>query len=208
MQFLKTLLDLVFPPRCQACRAISEELLCEECLARINYLEPSAFVHAVGVYEGPLKKAIWRFKFDNKPELAAPLGKLMARYLEQHLNTKELDLFIPVPLHEKKKRQRGYNQAELLSLELTKALDLPTISGLLFRTRETHHQFDLPRAERYHNVKDAFQVKGAALLVGKKVLLVDDIYTTGSTIAECTRALKEAGAEKIHVLTLSCALEG
>jgi ComF family protein len=132
----------------------------------------------------------------------------MAKYLKNHLNLNEIDFFIPVPLHPEKQKERGFNQAELLALELTWLFDIPTVSGLLFRTKETRHQFDLPKAERFRNVKGAFEVKGAGFLSGKNVLLIDDIYTTGSTIAECTRVLKEAGARKIHVLTLSCALEG
>lgn len=132
----------------------------------------------------------------------------MSKYLKHHLNEQQIDFFVPIPLHENKQRSRGFNQAELLSLELTRHFDIPTVSGLLFRIKETHQQFDLPRNERFKNIKGAFEVKGANFLSGKNILLIDDIYTTGSTVAECTRVLKEAGASKIYVLTLSCALEG
>ncbi len=207
MQFIKTVLDLVFPPRCQVCRGIGKEALCRECESRIQYLQPSAFIHSVGVYEDVLKSAILRFKFKKRTQLAEPLGMLMVRYLSRHLDTSRLDFIVPVPLHKKRLNVRGFNQSELLAHVLTGYYKVPTVSGLLFRTKDTLPQFNLPRAERLKNVKGAFEVKGKGLLKDRNVLLIDDIYTTGFTISECTRALKDNGARSVHVLTLSRALK-
>jgi ComF family protein len=206
MQFIKAFLDLIFPPRCEVCRGLGPEALCEKCQKKINFLSPSAFIHSVGVYEGPLKTAIQRFKFKKKINLAEPLGVLLVKYLSHNLDMNLVDLIVPVPLHERRVRERGFNQAELLSHTITKYYDVPTVSGALFRTRETHPQFDLPRAERIKNVRGAFEVKGGSLLRDRSLLLLDDIYTTGSTVSECTRVLKAAGARQVHVLTLSRAI--
>jgi len=206
MQFLKSVLDLIFPPRCEACRSLGPEAFCDDCVKKINYLSPSAFSHSVGVYEGPLKQALHRFKFKKKVRLAEPLGALLVKYLSRNLDMNRIDLIIPVPLHEKRQRARGFNQAELLSHVLTKYYDVPTVSGLLFRIKATHPQFDLPRAERIKNVRGAFAVKGGPLIKDKNILLVDDILTTGSTVSECTRVLKASGATSVHILTLSRAV--
>ena len=203
MQFIKSLLDLIFPPRCEVCRAIGQEELCENCIKKITFLRPSAFVHSVGAYEGTLKSAILRFKFKKKLDLAGPLGILMVKYLSRHLDMNGIDFIVPVPLHIKRFKQRGFNQSELLAHVVTRYYDVPTVSGLLFRARQTHPQFDLPRTERFKNIKGAFEVKGANLLKSKSILLLDDIYTTGSTVSECTRVLRENGANNVHVLTLS-----
>lgn len=203
MQFIKTLLDLVFPPRCEVCRTLGPGGLCKNCEKKITLLTPSAFIHSVGAYEGPLKTAILKFKFRKKMNLAEPLGTLMVKYLSRGLDMNNIDFLIPVPLHLKRLKQRGFNQSELLAHVITKYYNVPTVSGLLFRIKDTHPQFNLPRTERFKNVRGAFDVKGGSFLKGKNILLIDDIYTTGSTISECTRALKENGANKVHVLTLS-----
>ncbi len=203
MQFLRILLDIVFPPRCEVCRRMGAEALCESCEKKITFLRPTAFIHSVGIYESALKSAILRFKFKKRANLAEPLGILLVKYINHNLDMNDVDFIVPVPLHERRLRERGFNQSELLAHVITKYYDVPTISGLLFRARETHPQFDLPRTERLKNVRGAFEVKGSNLLKEKNLLLLDDIYTTGSTVSECTRVLKEGGAQKVHVLTLS-----
>jgi len=206
MDLFKTILDLIFPPRCEVCRGLGPETFCENCRKKISFLRPSAFTHSVGIYEGALKSAIWRFKFKKRTALADPLGVLMVKYLNHHLEMNEIDLVVPVPLHERRLRERGFNQSELLSHVISKYYDIPTVSGVLFRTKETHPQFDLPREQRLRNVRGAFELKGASLLKDRDILLVDDIYTTGSTVSECTYVLKSGGARKVHVLTLSRAV--
>lgn len=203
MQFLKSFLDLIFPPHCEACRGLGPEAFCAECVKNVTYLTPSAFSHSVGEYAGSLKKAIHRFKFKGKTRLAEPLGILLVKYLSRNLDMNQVDLIVPVPLHEKRMKERGFNQAELLSLVLTKYYDVPTVAGTLFRVKHTHPQFDLPRADRFKNIRGAFEVKGGQIVGDKNILLVDDILTTGSTVGECTRVLKSAGARAVHILTLS-----
>jgi len=166
-------------------------------------LTPSIFFHAVGEYDGVLKKAIKRFKFKKRKKLAGPLGMLLVEYLNRHLWKNHLDMIIPVPLHTKRLSERGFNQTELLALKITEHCHIPTVSGLLFRKRDTKPQFDLPKQQRLFNLRGAFVVRGKKLIQDKNILLLDDIYTTGATTAECTKALKAAGAKSVHILTLS-----
>ncbi|MFC1495872.1 ComF family protein [Candidatus Margulisiibacteriota bacterium] len=202
----ESILDLIFPPKCETCFTFVNEPICKKCLSKISYLKPAAFINAVGEYEGVLKKSIKRFKFKKRGRLAKPLSLLMSNYINHHLWKKSIDLLIPVPLHEKRLQERGFNQSELLCLNITKTLNLPTVAGVLFRKKNTHPQFDLKKRERYHNIKGAFEIKGSPLIKEKNILLIDDILTTGSTVRECTSELKSAGAKSVQILALSRAL--
>ncbi len=203
---INQVLDVLFPPKCETCGNIGYQSFCHKCTSKITYLAPSIFFHSVGEYDGILKKAIKRFKFKNKKRLSQPLGRLMVDYINHHLWKDQLDMVIPVPLHRKKLHQRGFNQAELLALEITQQCHIPTVAGLLFRKRDTKAQFGLPRQQRLINIRGAFELRGKKLLIDKNILLVDDIYTTGATSAECTKILKAAGAKSVHILTLSRAV--
>lgn len=203
---LNQVLDVLFPPKCETCGGIGRQSFCLKCSSKVTYLAPSIFFHSVGEYEGVLKKAIKKFKFKNKRRLAQPLGSLMVEYINRHLWKDQLDMVIPVPLHRRRLHQRGFNQAELLALEITEQCHISTVSGLLFRKRDTKAQFGLPRQQRLINIRGAFELRGNKLIKGKNILLVDDIYTTGATSAECTKMLKAAGASSVHILTLSRAV--
>lgn len=113
------------------------------------------------------------------------------------------DVIIPVPLHTGRLRQRGFNQAGLLARGLGKAVGLEVDYGLLARTEWTEPQTRLKREERLHNVKGAFRVVKAGKLRGRSVLLVDDVFTTGTTLCECATVLKQVGAEEVHAITVS-----
>jgi ComF family protein len=171
-------------------------------------MKPHLGIHSVSVYEGVLRTAIHRFKFNKRKVLADPLGILMVKYLSQNpaLEIKKIDSIVPVPLHKKRLRQRGFNQAELLARVVSRYFEKPVLP-LLERTRNTKAQFDLPRAERFKNINQAFAVSDHQAVFNRRLLLVDDIYTTGSTLAECSKALRAAGARRIEILTLSRAVE-
>lgn len=134
------------------------------------------------------------------------MGEILATYVRKNININKLDYFVPVPLHPKRHHERGFNQADLLSLELSRHFGIPTMTGILNRTRHTIPQFDLHPKERMVNVRGAFSVRGGQHIQGKRLMLIDDIYTTGATVSECTRVLKDAGAEQVHILTLSRAV--
>ena len=93
------MIDLVFPPRCEVCGAVGREEICDSCAGKINFLRPTAFVHSVAAYEGPIKSAIHRFKFRKREGLAEPLGIMMVKYLSRNLDMNRIDFLVPVPLH-------------------------------------------------------------------------------------------------------------
>ena len=205
--FLDSLLDLIFPPRCEVCRKLGDEALCPECFNQVAFMKPALGIFSATKYEGVVRQAIQRLKFERRKRLAEPLGVLLIKYVTHTplLNMREIDAFIPVPLHPRRRKLRGFNQAELLAGFLARYYDTPLVNALE-RTKETLPQFELPRATRLENVKGAFKVADPRAVYNKRVLLVDDIYTTGATIAECSKSLMIAGSKRVEVLTLSRAV--
>lgn len=211
----RSLLDQLFPPRCVICRQTGSAF-CADCLARVQPVGeearsafreggfPASALRSAGVYAPPLSLAIRQFKYQRRTDLAAILGGLMARHWQSC--SIHVDLVAAVPLHEKRLRERGYNQAELLAIELCRAARLPLLSsGMLARQRDTEHQVRLGPDERRHNVKGAFVWNGPHL-GGLTVLLVDDVATTGSTLEACAEVLMHSGASQVWALTAARAL--
>lgn len=193
-------------PICRICGKPEDKYfnngLCEDCC--INK-PPFAMARSVALYEGVLKAVIHKFKFNGKKRLAGVLGKLMMTYLEKSgLPLNDIDAIIPVPLSVQRVRERGYNQSLLLAEVISKAANITLDVKSLKKTRDVTPQFELKRSERFLNIKGAFK---ADIIYGRKVLLVDDIYTTGATATEAARALKNAGAIEVYVLTPARAVD-
>lgn len=162
-----------------------------------------AAARAPFVYEGAIKDLIHRLKYNAKVQLRRPLALLTAERLKDFVDDAAPELLLPVPLHVKRLRQRGFNQAVLLAELLSKEWQLPLVRQGLRRTRWTEPQVNLAAAERAANVRGAFTVTDVAAVKGKRLLLVDDVLTTGSTIAECSRVLKRAGAGAVFAVTVA-----
>jgi ComF family protein len=156
--------------------------------------------------EDPLRRVVHSFKYGRKVSLGKPLGRLMARGCEEFVNECRVDLIIPVPLHSKRLRWRGFNQSALLARQVSRAYGLPMEPFVLMRDKETLPQTQLSEEERRKNVRGAFSVRAAGALKGKTLLLVDDVYTSGATLNECSRVLMRAGADKVYILTLARAV--
>ncbi len=135
-----------------------------------------------------------------------PLAIMLQEVLEREGLLENVDLIIPVPLHRKREKSRGYNQAALLSSALSELTGVPWLSEALVRTRNTPPQVSLQAAERITNLKGAFKVKKAEKVAGRVVLLVDDVFTTGSTLRECAGELSKAGAREVRAATLARAV--
>jgi competence protein ComFC len=208
LKIFNNILSLIFPPRCEVCKKENKESMCPECFSRIKFMKSYLGIHSVSVYEGTLRTAIHRFKFKGRKKLAQPLGILLVNYLGngQTVKMEEIDVIVPVPLHKNRLRQRGFNQVELLGESVSKYYEIPIICALE-RIRYTDSQFGLPREQRFKNVRGAFKITESKSIYNKRILLLDDIYTTGATIAECTTVLKRGGAKRVEILTLSRALE-
>lgn len=173
--------------------------LCAECRE-----EPPLFdlARAVGPYEGKLKDCIYQFKYFGHRSLASPLATLMTELFLAEKRWRRVDALVPVPVGPEKLLARRFNQAELLACEMAKILRLPVVN-LLERKFDTVTQSKLTRQERRRNLLHAFALKNQAEAVGKRLVLVDDIMTTGSTADECTATLKSAGAAEVFLLTLA-----
>lgn len=192
-------------PKCMKCGkplGSAEQEYCRDCLDRRHEYEGGA---ALWVHKPPVSKSVYQFKFRNQRNFGSYYAKEIAADYADVLAGWGIDVIIPVPLYPGKHRKRGYNQAAILARELGKALDIPVEERILKRIRETAPQKNLTPRRRRQNLKGAFYVeKGRrAFLKNRKVLLADDIYTTGSTVDEAARTLKRAGAEKVFYLAIS-----
>ena len=207
---MNALLKLLFPPKCMLCGMPlrEDEEICGQCRQKVLLntstprVEKGAFFHkaAAGLwYETNVREAIHGLKYREKQHYARPLARVMV-YAYQHKIGEECDLIAFVPTNPSTLRERGYDQAQLLAEALSEMLDLPWVSALE-KTRETRPMHGLKPDERRANVLGAYRVCCEdGLLKGKRVLLVDDILTTGSTLSECARMLRTAGAERVFGL--------
>jgi ComF family protein len=151
-------------------------------------------------------EAVHGFKYGKRVCISRPLAALVRGTFFEHWGPEKVDLFVPVPLHIKRLRQRGFNQAYLLVMRWAKRDGLCCDGRLLRRVRWTEPQTTMNRKDRRKNVKGAFAVNRPETVRGKRIVLVDDVYTTGSTVNECAKVLKRAGAEEVDVLTLARAV--
>lgn len=233
---LRPLLDIFFPPVCALCeKDLAAGPMCEACLSEFNSsaitsplcvkcgdpfiskegsdrtcgrclaaklpfnLARSGFAYNVAVAE-----AVHRFKYGGKVILAHALGSLTASQAEA-LPIKP-DVIVPVPLHAKKLKARGFNQSLLLAKAVAKRLGVKADWSNLERTRHTAPQIGLKHDERAENVAGAFEVRNPLIFKNKKILLIDDVFTTGATVRECAKTLRKAGAE-VSILTLARAVK-
>jgi ComF family protein len=206
----------VASPICECCGTMfkgrrDDNHLCGDCI-----LQPKVFrkARAAMVYDQQLMAVIQRFKYAGKSQLARPLSRLILDAYLRHWQNEKVDLILPVPLHPKKMRRRGFNQSYLL-VHSWKSISRPIVgqprlipvkTDVLIRNRATLPQAGLGRLQRLKNIKGAFKVRTPEKVYGKLVLLVDDVYTTGATVNECARVLLQAGARIVDVLTAARAL--
>jgi ComF family protein len=182
--------------RCQGCRDFEPE-----------------FDRAVsfGEYDGALRSLIHLLKYDKVLPVAPVLGRMVAEAISYLLPQDEdfSPLLVPVPLHSRKRGERGFNQAEVIARAAGKRFPLPieVASGLLKRQRPTLSQVGLTRDQRVANMAGAFLVTDPARVKGRTVIVVDDVMTTGTTVSECARVLKEAGAERVWAVTVARTLK-
>jgi ComF family protein len=212
-------LDAIEPvrsPQCVICgdRLVSAQLLmgdgrCTSC----RDFEPE-FERAVsfGEYEGGLRGLIHLLKYESVIPVASPLGHMMAKAMQELLAGRDSlrPLLVPVPLHKNRRRARGFNQSELIARSAAKDLSprLELDSRILVRQRDTISQVGLSREERMENVRGAFQVNAPERVRGRILIVVDDVMTTGTTLSECARVLKQAGAERVWAATVARAFQG
>jgi ComF family protein len=181
------------PPFCPKCGepAPAIEGLCGLCIKGEHVFD---FARSALLFTQPLRQIIHHLKYSERVSLARPLGDILKDCLEREPFTG--DVIIPVPLHRSRERERGFNQAELIAARLGR----PVATRLVTRRKNTPSQTGLSRNQRKRNLASAFEVRGT---VKGRVIVVDDVYTTGSTMNEIAKTLKRAGAEKVEVLTVA-----
>ncbi len=213
-----SLLASLFEPPCAACAQVLRQPLdgavCDGCWASIRRGAPlGEHLHgphavdwacAVDHYEGRLRDIIHAFKYDRRRSIAKPLGRLMRESGAELL--RDVELAVPVPLHPRRERARGFNQAD----DLARQLGLP-VAPLLKRVRYTTSQIELPANERHQNVRDAFvlgRIPDPGSRIPAIVVLVDDVSTTGATLEACALVLKAAGVKEVRALTAARVVTG
>ncbi len=190
-------LDKLNPPYCTVCAQPSPRSLCNWCRRTPLAIDG---IRAPYLMQGPIREAIHSLKYRSVRAIAPELAQLLAQYMTRHRITG--DLLVPVPLHSRRLRSRGYNQSALLAQELAKLTGLSVDERLVFRTRDAPPQVhEASREQRRSNVEDSFQCNNG--LAGESVILVDDVVTTGSTLSACAAALKDAGAASVWGLTVA-----
>jgi len=179
----------------------NREILCLDCKRKKYSFE---FSRSTGIYDKVLKKCIHLFKYYGEKKLAKPLGKLMVDYLVKNDEfKKKIDLIIPVPLHKNDLRKRGFNQSILLGRVVGNYFSISVGEKVLIKKKLTPFQANLSKKEREKNILRAFLVEKPKEIKGKNILILDDVFTTGATVEECTKELMKARAKNIFVLTLA-----
>ena len=214
MRFQERILDLIFPPKCPYCQRVLDiprAPVCPICQASLPWLEGAAGERRISSADGcfsPLaygeavRTAIHRYKFHRVRALGRPFGVLMAQCLGERL-PQGADLVCWAPLSRKRLRERGFNQAELMAREVGRLLSIPA-GPVLEKVKDTRPQSELEEeSARQANAQGAYALIPGAGLAGKRVVLVDDVVTSGATLSECAALLRQAGAEQVFCLTLA-----
>lgn len=193
------------PPFCKTCSqpfdgAIEQEFTCSNCAKRHFHFECAVTCH---LSRGIIRELLLRFKYQGEFYLRHPLGTWLAEGLaDSRIAGEKFDYFVPVPLHPTRERERHFNQAHALAKILEKQTGTPLLDCLK-RIRKTPTQTRFDRAERMENLLNAFKMRNITSVQGKHLVLVDDVFTTGSTVDECARVLKNSGARSVRVLTVA-----
>ena len=167
---------------------------CGHCRIKEPPLEATVF----GLrYESAARELIHKFKFGGRQKLAASIAHLLCARLHRSVDMESIDMVVPVPLHIGRLYRRGYNQSYLLAREVGRVFSLPLEASAIFRRRATPAQWSQTRAQRFANMKNAFGMRKSSAIGGKRLLLVDDVMTTGATMFEAARLLKKSGAATV-----------
>jgi len=194
------------PPFCQQCSRhlsyFTEQGQCLSCLGKHDFFFDRAW--SACLYEEPLPQLLHAFKYHDKTHLRKLFHQLLTKYIDRyHLPIDQFDMVIPIPLHPARQRERGYNQAELLSRQLALHYKRPHRRDILKRCKYTPSQTQGQAKQRWTNVDDAFRINTFLDVADKQILIVDDLLTTAATVNSASQCLKEAGAAYVGVLTLA-----
>jgi len=231
-RFFGDLLDFIYPPFCGICGSRlngGQKCICRDCWSSLTIIEPPfcrqcglpldlpdplcpacrsrrrlfSFARSLGPFDERLQRIIHLLKYRHRKSLAVPLARMLASTMRQDRRFDAMEAIIPVPLHAVRARSRGYNQSELIAFRLARRTGLRLLKDSLCRKRNTPSQSGLGLIRREMNVRGAFGVKHPQTISGKRLILVDDVLTTGATVDACTEVLLQSGAEEVCVLTVA-----
>lgn len=210
------ILNLIFPNVCGFCNEIDKNSLCKNCELSLEKYEINCikdytkdnqkyfdYQYSALKYENIVREKIIKYKFNENSYLYKTFAKIIIKNKKVYGFLKLYDIIISVPMHKLKKSIRGYNQSELLAKEIAELMELKFAKNVLIKVKNTEVQSTLTKKQRVENVKNAFSITDNTKIKDKKIILIDDIYTTGSTVNECSRILKNAGAKEICVVTIA-----
>ena len=199
-------LDFLFPRKCGVCNTLNDTFVCKDCLKRINsfkiynFSEEGIWIYR---YEGIVRNLIIDYKFKDKSYLCELFANCILSDGEVCKIIKKYDIILPVPLHKKRFKERGYNQSKLISDILAQKLGVQTFDDVLVKIKNTLPQGKNLLHDRRKAIKGAFFVENPDKIRGKNVLIFDDIYTTGNTANECKKIIEESGAKSVEILTIA-----
>lgn len=223
---LTTLFDFFFPRLCNACDkklSLEEMYVCPKCFENLkiapstyltseferHFAESKNVTELLSLYlfekDQTFQTLMHQLKYKKKYRVGLFLGRIISEYYSEQISNWNADYIIPIPLHILKKADRGYNQAYYIAKGISQNTLIPVMGKFVKRVKTTSTQTKLNKNERKENMRNAFSIPKPLKLKGKTIVLVDDVITTGSTIDECAKILKEAGAEKIYALSAGIA---
>lgn len=213
--------NLLYLPICGICEKISKDALCPKCnlelkkQAEVNILQKEEIEENIKKekyfeelmyifkYEGQVRKLILDYKFNEKSYLYKTFVNFLLKNEKIFENIKKYDKIIPVPISKKRNKERGYNQSMLIADEIANKTNLGLVNNCLIKTKNIIEQSKLNKEDRQQNIQGVYSLQNERLITNKKILLVDDIYTTGSTVNECCKILQQANPKTIGVLVLA-----
>jgi ComF family protein len=201
----ETLLRLIFPPKCIFCGKIldiEKELeICDDCFEKLDFIKSPIIMNnviaCVCQYNAVLRGAIVKYKFFDKPSFYRAFGLLLSQRVQEVFKDIKIDLLVSVPLHKKRERERGYNQAKLIAQQVSRHTGIPDRSKVIARVVNTKPQSLLSKEERKYNLEAAFIIEKPKEVQSRTILLIDDVLTTGATLHHCSECLKQAGAKAV-----------
>lgn len=209
---LNKIINELYPNQCIICGKLYSDEICIKCyktleiLAKTQKYNNKSFKEHIYLfkYEGRIRKLIIDYKFNDKAYLSNFFTKIIIKNEKICRKIKSYDIIIPVPIHKKRKNERGYNQSELIAKKIVENINqLQLVTDSLIKQKNTVAQSTLTKQQRKQNVKQVYKIANKQKIQNKKIILLDDIYTTGATAEECSKILKQNGAKEILVLTIA-----
>ena len=211
---IEQIINLIYPPKCGICGKISPEYLCTKCNLKLkkeaiwkidqNQNTQNNYNERISIfpYKGIIRDLLLKYKFKEKSYLYKTIVNFLIKNEKIIAKIQNYDTMIPVPISNKRKNQRGYNQSLLIAKELTKNTNLKLDKNSLYKKIDTKEQNKLNKEQRKTNIQNAYELKNEQILKNKKILLLDDIYTTGSTVNSCCKTLKQAKPKEIGIFVI------